>query len=713
MACRFSNHNPARAESRAHKPRSPQRFLTRTLGLFLLVLLNPVARFSYASTINPDYLPEWANVQPSHIITHEYDAGLTVEQNGDALMSAIAALAPGDLLLIGAGEYDLGANTVFDIALHGSATKPIWIQAAANGTPVIHRLGTTNSVFNFVSPAAYVALEGLSITGGTIGVRIQSASQLWFHQNQIYNTGGGIKARYGNTDHVYVTYNDIHDTNLNEYGEAVVVGGPLGGQHAHDWVVAHNHIHHTQNTMQGDGIEINRDSYGNRVVENYVHHAGAHFPCIIFDRNGDPNNPNVPQPVPLNILEKNIVHNCGDNGIQAQDGGALVRDNLIVGPVGNKLFDSTHSEATLQNLEVVHNTMLDVNDSYGAGLWGWKGQPGLIFANNVVYVNPFPNVDGYALALPAQNAGGTLERNVIFYGTKNPFKNPPSTLSPTAYAIGHGLTDFVNVPAWFQEFPEAASVDEALQTAQKYRPALTGVIIGSADPNYLVEEDLVGHALRDPYEAGALEAEFCGDALVQSVEACDDGNAVSGDGCSATCVVEFCGDGITQPGLGETCDGGPSCSKGCYFYSATRHGTVKVPPPPPTGPTIQFYGTSTPSCVGSISIGVGPSAQTGSGLVAITALGAPPKSAGFLLLSTASATKPIKGATVLVDLSANAAHLAIPVTSTQSGYAEFPVNPATVLPAGLAVFAQYVFSNASCSETTTWSASNGLSIVQP
>ncbi|AWV91385.1 hypothetical protein DN745_07980 [Bradymonas sediminis] len=30
----------------------------------------------------------------------------------------------------------------------------------------------------------------------------------------------------------------------------------------------------------------------------------------------------------------------------------------------------------------------------------------------------------------------------------------------------------------------------------------------------------------------------CGDGIVQDNEACDDGNAISGDGCSSTCQVE-------------------------------------------------------------------------------------------------------------------------------------------------------------------------------
>ena len=50
----------------------------------------------------------------------------------------------------------------------------------------------------------------------------------------------------------------------------------------------------------------------------------------------------------------------------------------------------------------------------------------------------------------------------------------------------------------------------------------------------------------------------CGDGVVDSGEACDDGNRTSCDGCSATCGVEpgaICGDGVVSPGC-EGCDDG-------------------------------------------------------------------------------------------------------------------------------------------------------------
>jgi cysteine-rich repeat protein len=48
---------------------------------------------------------------------------------------------------------------------------------------------------------------------------------------------------------------------------------------------------------------------------------------------------------------------------------------------------------------------------------------------------------------------------------------------------------------------------------------------------------------------------ICGDGDFQAgTEQCDDGNLIDGDGCSALCQLEQCGDNVVQPNLGETCD---------------------------------------------------------------------------------------------------------------------------------------------------------------
>ena len=65
----------------------------------------------------------------------------------------------------------------------------------------------------------------------------------------------------------------------------------------------------------------------------------------------------------------------------------------------------------------------------------------------------------------------------------------------------------------------------------------------------------------------------CGDSTlnVSSGELCDDGNTTGGDGCSAACTPEFCGNGVVD-GLGEQCDdgnntNGDGCDATCQLES--------------------------------------------------------------------------------------------------------------------------------------------------
>lgn len=87
----------------------------------------------------------------------------------------------------------------------------------------------------------------------------------------------------------------------------------------------------------------------------------------------------------------------------------------------------------------------------------------------------------------------------------------------------------------------------------------------------------------------------CGDGLVLEAEACDDGNKLSGDGCSATCTLETgfdcnvyiqptacrerCGNGKVS--VHETCDdGNTSDGDGCSRYCKLEYGytcTADVP----------------------------------------------------------------------------------------------------------------------------------------
>ncbi|MDG2308712.1 MAG: DUF4215 domain-containing protein [Candidatus Binatia bacterium] len=62
--------------------------------------------------------------------------------------------------------------------------------------------------------------------------------------------------------------------------------------------------------------------------------------------------------------------------------------------------------------------------------------------------------------------------------------------------------------------------------------------------------------------------EICGNAVTETGEDCDDGNAVDGDGCDTNCTVTACGNGIQA--TGEACDdgnlvNGDGCSDACLL----------------------------------------------------------------------------------------------------------------------------------------------------
>ena len=79
----------------------------------------------------------------------------------------------------------------------------------------------------------------------------------------------------------------------------------------------------------------------------------------------------------------------------------------------------------------------------------------------------------------------------------------------------------------------------------------------------------------DGYQASfslVVTGGFCGDGTTDPPEECDDGGTSNNDGCSSNCLIEFCGDGTRQSGIGEECDDGNNidgdgCSAVCIDES--------------------------------------------------------------------------------------------------------------------------------------------------
>ena len=75
----------------------------------------------------------------------------------------------------------------------------------------------------------------------------------------------------------------------------------------------------------------------------------------------------------------------------------------------------------------------------------------------------------------------------------------------------------------------------------------------------------------------AVQTGDCGNGVVETGEQCDDGNGVSGDGCSAGCWIEGCGNGVVE--LAEGCDDGNTtpgdgCSSACQVEPRCGDGTT-------------------------------------------------------------------------------------------------------------------------------------------
>jgi len=75
-----------------------------------------------------------------------------------------------------------------------------------------------------------------------------------------------------------------------------------------------------------------------------------------------------------------------------------------------------------------------------------------------------------------------------------------------------------------------------------------------------------------------VPAPVCGNNDTEAPEECDDGGTADGDGCSAVCLIEFCGDGTVNDAPNEECDDGNTtpgddCSSTCEDET-TGSGTV-------------------------------------------------------------------------------------------------------------------------------------------
>lgn len=408
------------------------------------------------------YDPPWATVAPLQTIVLDHDPELSDTQNGTALKNAVSALQAGDMLVVGGGTWSIPSK--FSPVFDGTAQAPVWIVAAEGETPIITRPDASQNTIN--PEGSYGVMRGLEVTGGSIGVRVGAASNLWIDQCEIHHTPeAALVINSADTDHLYITRNHIHHISLgtNGTGEGMYLGANNSQYVMSESIIALNHVHDTGGS-QGDGIELKQGSWGNWIVENDVH--DTKFPCVIaYGTDGNP----------VNVIERNRLVGSDAQTLQVQ-GEAVVRNNLIID--GDTGFQSHDHQGQTRDLVFVHNTIL--NAGKGAHLGNWGGRAGMVFANNVVY-----SESAQSVTFGAGSAGVAWAGNVL--------RGSTSGAPAGGVVAGNGLSDFVDA-AWNG-------------SAQDVTPAPGSPILGAGAAGHAVDEDLSGEQRTGALESGCIDAD--------------------------------------------------------------------------------------------------------------------------------------------------------------------------------------------------------------
>ncbi len=291
----------------------------------------------------------------------------------DNYRSAMQNLVAGDTLILHSGSYPL--SSFLELVLNGTALAPITIRAAVGENPHIFYVNASQNIVN-IRNSSYLIIDGIEFSGGSRGIRLQASSDITMRNCHVHHTAANAVSANdigSNYARLIFVHNEID--HAGETAEGFYLGCNDDGCRIHDSLVANNHIHDlTGPTVnQGDGIEIKAGSYANIVRDNVIHDTA--YPGITLyhvNGNGAPN-----------IIERNVIWNSGDNGIQVT-ADAIVRNNIVLSATAHGIDAHPSQGGVVGNLVIVNNTVLKASGD-AIHINGVSGS--VLIANNALYAN--------------------------------------------------------------------------------------------------------------------------------------------------------------------------------------------------------------------------------------------------------------------------------------------------------------------------------------
>ena len=375
----------------------------------------------------------------------------------DNIEAAVAALNPGDELILRGGTYTFNENVT--LSANGTAASPIVIRAKDNEQPILTQATNQQNVVE-INGASHLIIRGITFTGGSQGIRLINSDYVTIEQCEVYETGDvAISANSGGTyEGLKLIRNHIHHTNGT--GEGMYLGCNNDGCRVANSLIEGNYIHHTNRATvdQGDGIELKEGSYGNIIRDNVIH--DTNYPGIlVYSTNGNG---------PANLIEGNAVWRVNDNTMQVA-ADAIVRNNIVMGNVAMQ----PHQSGSPSNIEFLHNTVIAQGNALDV-----RGVSGpVLIANNAIYAQ------GTAINLISGDLGQvTVSGNIGEGGIAG---------GGTGFVNGNGIgADFVN-----GSYAGEPPID--------LYPAPGSALIGTGNTNYVVPTDFNGTMRNGAPDAGA------------------------------------------------------------------------------------------------------------------------------------------------------------------------------------------------------------------